>query len=98
MLSPVAQKLMEPLADGRAQIELSDAELMSVVEMAQHHAGNQSLAEELVAIARRLHDSGAHVARDQTVIVAAVVLGDMELNGALCKRLYAKKRSIDSVM
>ncbi len=96
-LSPLAEALLRPLLDGRAEPALTDDELMSLAERAQHLAGNQELAHELLAVARKLDAAGAGVARDQAIVVAAVVLEDVELNGALCRRLYAGKRSLDNV-
>ena len=96
-LSPLSEGLLKPLVDGRKEPVLTDAELMSLAERAQHFAGNKELAAELLAVARKLDAAGATTARDQAVIVAAVVLEDMELNGALCRRLYAGKRDMAHV-
>jgi hypothetical protein len=96
-LSAIGRDLLAPLVDGRAEQALTDGELMKIAERAQHQAGNLELAAELLAIAKKLHDANATIARDQTIIVAAVVLEDVELNGALCRRLYAGRRSMADV-
>jgi hypothetical protein len=97
VLSPIAEALLLPLVDGRKELALRDEELMGLAEKAQQFAGNKELATELLAVAKKLHDAGAETARDQAVIVAAVVLEDMELNGALCRRLYKGKRAMGDV-
>jgi hypothetical protein len=96
-LSPLANDLLAPLVDGRQELKLSDAELLAICERAQQFAGNSDMANELLAVAKKLHDAGASDACDQVTIVAAVVLADMELNGALCRKLYAGKRAIADV-
>ncbi|HEY4220424.1 MAG TPA: hypothetical protein VGO62_03760 [Myxococcota bacterium] len=97
-LSPITAALMAPLSDGRKELALLDHELLKLCESAQQHAGNQELAQELLAVAVKLHDGGAELARDQAIMVAAVVLEDRELNGALCRRLYAGRRDMSTVV
>jgi hypothetical protein len=96
-LHPLVDDVVRPM-NGRKEPRLTDEELLSVCEKAQHFAGNDAVAAELLAVAKKLHDAGASDARDQVVIVAAVVLEDMELNGALCRKLYAGKRVMADVM
>lgn len=95
-LHPLVEDVLRPMS-GRADARLTDAELLAVCERAQQFAGNQDIATELVAVAKKLHEAGARDACDQVAIVAAVVLEDMELNGALCRKLYAGKRAMADV-
>src|SRR4051812_23552737 len=97
-LHAITDAILRPLVDGREVPVLSDDELLQVCERAQHCAGEQALAHELLAVAQKLHAAGAVAARDQVVIVAAVVLEDVELNGALCRRMYAGKRAVRDVV
>ena len=50
------------------------------------------LAVALIALATRLKDlPGSRPATGQVIALAAIALGDVALNGALCRALYAKR-------
>jgi hypothetical protein len=57
-----------------------------------HEAGDkQTWATAMIALSARLHAlSGATHAAEQAASLAAIALGDVELNGMLCRKLYGR--------
>ncbi len=58
-----------------------------------HESDDKRLwAAALIALSTRLKDvEGAKDAAERTAVLAAIALGDVELNGMLCKRLYGRR-------
>lgn len=75
--------------DGR--LELPEDELKAIGQTIHEAGDKQTLAVALVALATRLKDvPGAGPAAEHVTALAAIALGDVELNGALCRTLYRR--------
>lgn len=59
-----------------------------------HESGEhmKAWATALIALSTRLKDvEGAKDAAEKTAMLAAIALGDVELNGMLCRKLYSRR-------
>jgi hypothetical protein len=78
------------VADGRLWI--GDDAVKAVGKRIHETEDKLPLATALIALATRLKDlPGSRPATGQVVALAAIALGDVALNGALCKALYARR-------
>lgn len=78
------------LQDGRMHI--SDEVVKQVGARIHQTEDRVPFATALIALATRLKDlPGARPATGQVIALAAIALGDVGLNGALCKALYARR-------
>lgn len=78
------------LVDGRLLI--NDDVVKTVGKRIHETEDKEPLATALIALATRLKDlPGSRPATGQVVGLAAIALGDVALNGALCKALYARR-------
>ena len=78
------------VAEGRLLI---NDEVVKQVGKRIHETENKlPLATALIALATRLKDlPGSRPATGQVIGLAAIALGDVALNGALCKALYVRR-------
>ena len=72
-------------------LELPEEQLKAIGKTIHEADDKQTLAVALVALATRLKDvPGAGPAAEHVTALAAIALGDVELNGALCRSLYRR--------
>ncbi len=78
------------VADGRLLI--SDEVVKAVGKRIHETEDKLPLATALIALATRLKDlPGSRPATGQVIALAAIALGDVALNGALCRQLYSRR-------
>jgi hypothetical protein len=90
----LANRVVGALVVKEGKLELPEQELMAIGKTI-HEAGDEAtkhtLATALVALAVRLKEvPGAGPACEHVTALAAIAMGDVELNGALCRALYRR--------
>ena len=87
----LSQEIVGALQLTGGQLQVPDPVLLSVGKRIHESADKQSFATALIALATRLKDlPGSRPATNQVIALAAIALGDVALNGALCKALYSR--------
>lgn len=86
-----ANRVVGALVVRDGKLELPEAELLAIGKTIHEAADKRTLAAALIALAVRLKDvPGAGPAAEHVTALAAIALGDVELNGALCRALYRR--------
>ena len=89
--SEFANHVMGALVVKDGHLELPEEQLLAIGKTIHEAADKHTLAIALTALAIRLKDvPGAGPAAEHVTALAAVALGDVELNGALCRSLYRR--------
>jgi hypothetical protein len=90
----LANRVVGALVVREGKLELPEPELMAIgktIHEAGSDADKHTLATALVALAVRLKEvPGAGPAAEHVTALAAIAMGDVELNGALCRALYRR--------
>lgn len=89
-----ASRVVGALVVRDGKLELPEQELLAIGKHI-HEAGDEAqkttIATALVALAVRLKEvPGAGPACEHVTALAAIAMGDVELNGALCRALYRR--------
>ncbi len=87
-----AQRVMEAMVVDQGKATIPE-DAFKVLGGFIHGAADKMMpATAMVALATRLKEiPGSGSAADQVCALAAIALGDAELNGALCKALYGAR-------
>jgi hypothetical protein len=90
----LASRVVGALVVREGKLELPEQELLAIgktIHEAGDDAAKSTLATALVALAVRLKEvPGAGPACEHVTALAAIAMGDVELNGALCRALYRR--------
>lgn len=86
-----AGRVLGALVVREGKLELPEAELLAIGKTIHEAGDKNTLAATLVALAIRLKEvPGAGPACEHVTALAAIAMGDVELNGALCRALYRR--------
>lgn len=86
-----AMKVMKSCAIVEGQLALPENALLAIGKEIHESAEKTQLATSLIALATRLKEvPGAGPAAEHVTALAGIALGDVELNGTLCRGLYRR--------
>jgi hypothetical protein len=92
MEDALGQELVNAIKIQDGQMQISDEVVKQVGARIHQTEEREPFAAALIALATRLKDlPGSRPATGQVIALAAIALGDVALNGALCKALYARR-------
>lgn len=92
MEDALGQEIVNALVLHEGKAELPDAKVKELGARIHSTEAREPIAAALIALATRLKAiPGARNATGQVMALAAIALGDVPLNGALCKALYARR-------
>jgi hypothetical protein len=98
-LHSAVSRVLDALVLDGDDLRIPDDTLVELAAHIQPLHGDDVLTAELTALARRLSATpNTQYASEQIVALAAVLLGDVRLNGALCRWIYGKRSSGDKLM
>jgi hypothetical protein len=88
----LGQELVTAMKVDQGHLLINDEVVKQVGKRIHETEDKLPFATALIALATRLKDlPGSRPATGQVIALAAIALGDVALNGALCKALYGRR-------